>query len=126
MELSQPNGNISTHKISWTRSCLLIFAELLKVTESHSATANTTIQMFSKTKRVNYYARPCNLYGLVHLWQMQAGIQGTVSMVVGGSCCYLISIMNSSNHLRQEGLIHRICYTMLIFSVKASRPSLPP
>jgi hypothetical protein len=39
---------------------MLVFAEPLKVTESHSATANMTTQMFSKTKSVNYYAKPWN------------------------------------------------------------------
>ena len=57
---ANPTGAFSPHKIAGWGSCPLVFTEPLKVTESHSATANTTTQMFSKTKRVNYYAKPCN------------------------------------------------------------------
>jgi hypothetical protein len=59
---SQWDWSISSYKITGQGSCLLIFAEPLKVTESHSATANMTTQIFLKTKSVNYYAKPCSAH----------------------------------------------------------------
>ena len=58
---ANPTGAFSPHKIAGWGSCPLVFTEPLKVTESHSATANTTTQMFSKIESVNYYARLCNV-----------------------------------------------------------------
>ena len=62
---------ISAH-VSWTA----------EVMESHSATTNMTTQIFSKTKRVNYYARPCKATAVVsprrYNWQNTPDLEASM------------------------------------------------
>ena len=56
---TSPMAAFYEKKMAGWGTSLLVFTELPKVTESHSATTNMTTQLFSKMKTVNYYAKPC-------------------------------------------------------------------